>query len=123
MGYRSEVGLCLTSTGQQELDKALLAAEQTRNPAIEDIKRLFEYAELKQHDATGAVAYHWKHEKWYSESPEVAFVEAFMQHLNDIDRNDYLFIRVGESDDDIEHRGGFWENPLGMGLTREITFD
>jgi hypothetical protein len=101
----------------------LMAAEQTRNPAIDEIRDFLKCATLKQHDETGTVAYCWDWLKWYPEFPEVAFVEAFMEHLNSIDSNEYLFIRVGESEDDTEYRGGFWENPLGMSLTREITFD
>lgn len=43
--------------------------------------------------------------------------------LQDLDEQDYLFIRVGESDDDTEYRGGFWENPFNMCLVRGIAFD
>lgn len=43
--------------------------------------------------------------------------------LQDLNEQDYLFIRIGESDDDTEYRGGFWENPFGMCLVRRITFE
>lgn len=115
--------MCLFKAGKQKLDKALLAAEQTKKPAIEEIKDLLKCAKFMQHNKTGTVAYCWNWMKWYSEFPEVAFVEAFMGHLNTApDGAEYFFIRVGESDDDIEQRGVFWENPLGISLTREITF-
>ena len=43
--------------------------------------------------------------------------------MSDQDYDDYFFIRVGESDDDVEIRGGFWKNPFGMCLVRGIAFD
>ncbi|MDR2800940.1 MAG: hypothetical protein LBB52_06710 [Desulfovibrio sp.] len=52
--------------------------------------------------------------------PGRGFVESFLKTL---EKDGYPFIRVGESDDDTECRGGFWENPLGMCLVRGIAFD
>ena len=46
-----------------------------------------------------------------------------MENLpQDLDEQDYLFIRIGESDDDTEYRGGFWENPFNMCLNRSIVW-
>ncbi len=68
----------------------------------------------------GAAAWPWESLKWYSDYDDMGFIENL---LNDLDTEDYLFIRVGESDDDTEYRGGFWENPFGMCLVRGIAFD
>ena len=43
--------------------------------------------------------------------------------MNDLEYEDYYFIRVGEDNDDTDVRGGFWENPFGMCLVRGIAFD
>jgi hypothetical protein len=113
--------LCLTSTGKDKLDKALQAAEQAKNPAIEDIKDLlFQCANSQQHDETGAIVYYWEWIKWYPAYEDVGFVESFIRSLN---REDYYFIRVGESADDTEQKGNFWDNPFNMCLLREIGFD
>ena len=49
----------------------------------------------------------------------MAFIEQLMAELPD---EDFRFIRIGEDYDDTEMRGGFWDDPFGMELTRSITF-
>jgi hypothetical protein len=120
MGYTSDVGLCLTSTGKEELDKVLQAAEQAGNHALEDIRGLLQCAKFQLHDESGAVAFYWEWIKWYPDYDDVGFIEAF---LHSLDSDDYFFIRVGESNDDTEERGNLWENPFKMYLTRAIIFD
>jgi hypothetical protein len=75
---------------------------------------------MRQHKESGAVAYHWEYLKWYSDYDDVSFFESFMETL---DGNDYLFIRLGKSDDDNEIEGSFWDNPFGMCMLRSISFD
>jgi hypothetical protein len=60
------------------------------------------------------------HLKWYPDFDDVSFFKSFMETLDD---NDYLFIRLGESDDDSEIEGSFWGNPFGMCMLRSISFD
>ncbi len=119
MGYRSDVGLCLTATGRKALDAALSALD----PDAEGTRYLHHllnspYAKREDRDS-GAIAWHWESLKWYS------VYHDRLQHrlLESLDDADYFFIRVGESDDDIEYRGGFQENPFGMCLMRGIGFD
>jgi hypothetical protein len=119
MGYRSDVGLCLDATAEKSLAEALRTLEgQNEHAGI--IRELFTNAEQKRDTDSGAVAYYWEWLKWYPEYPDVAFVESFLKSLKE---NSYLFIRVGESEDDTEYQGSFWENPLGMCLVRGIVFD
>jgi len=73
-----------------------------------------------EYHESGAVAWLWEHLKWYLEYEDVAFFESLM---NDLEYEDYYFIRVGEDNDDTDVRGGFWENPFGMCLVRGIAFD
>jgi hypothetical protein len=119
MGYRSEVGLCLNAVGEKTLAESLQNLEAD-NEHAGIIRGLFASAEKKRDEESGAVAYYWEWLKWYQDYPDVAFVESLLESLED---DDYLFIRVGESDDDTEGQGEFWENPLGMCLVRGIAFD
>lgn len=119
MGYRSDVGLCLTTKGKEVLNAALTETEKN-NTHIKEIKELLACAEVRSDTDCDSVAYLWRAVKWYLDYDDVGFFENL---LNKLDESDYLFIRVGESDDDTDFRGGFWGNPLGMCLTREIAFD
>jgi len=120
MGYRSDVGLCLTENGKKTLEAKFteLEAGAASTGYIHD---LLNPPRNKHEDPeSGAVAWLWEYLKWYTDYEDVAFFENLM---NDLDYDDYYFIRMGESDDDVEIRGGFWENPFGMCLVRSIVFD
>ena len=120
MGYRSDVGLCLTDEGKKILD-ARLAELEPGTDRTKNIHDLLNVCRDKREDQeSGAVAWLWEHLKWYTDYDDVAFIENL---LRDMDEEDYFFIRVGESNDDTEIHGGFWDNPLGMGLVRGIAFD
>jgi hypothetical protein len=119
MGYRSDVGLCLSAKGKEALDAALAEAQNT-NEHFSVIKELLDCGSVRSSSDDGAVAYHWQWLKWYADYYDVSFIENLLRSLDD---EDYLFIRVGESDDDTEYQGGFWNNPLGMCLVRGIAFD
>ncbi len=115
MGYRSDIGLCLSFEAQQ-----VLAQAQEASPHKTVIEKFIEQAQVTTHDDTGTVVFHWEWTKWYSHFSNVAFFEEL---LSTLDHEEYLFIRIGETDDDIEHHGGYWENPLNMTLRREICFE
>jgi hypothetical protein len=117
MGYRSDVGLCLNAESKTRLDASLNSMEES---SMKNVTAFFGYAERKEDTASSAIAYLWRDYKWYPDYPGVAFLENF---LTGIDDDGYLFIRIGESDDDTETGGCFWENPFGMCLVRDIVFD
>ena len=119
MGYRSDVGLCLSAKGKEVLGIALSEAQKT-NASFSSIQELLERADVRVSTKDGSVAYQWEDFKWYSDDDDVAFIEKLLHNL---DYDDYFFIRVGESNDDTEVGGGFWDNPLGMCLVRGIAFD
>jgi hypothetical protein len=120
MGYRSDVGLCLTKAGKKVLEARLAELE----PETDRIKHIHELLDSprdkREEQESGAIAWLWEYLKWYSDYADVSFIESLLQSL---DYNDYLFISVGESDDDTEIHGGFWDNPFGMSLVRGIVFD
>jgi hypothetical protein len=80
---------------------------------------LFEDADVKKQD-DGCRAWYWDGFKWYSSDSGVAFLEGY---LDDLEWDQYLYIRVGEELDDVDYRGGLWDNPFGMCLTRAIEFN
>lgn len=122
MGYRSDVGLCLSAEGMAELDKALATLDAS-NDYEADMKGyihdLFK-PDLAKKDASGAAAWLWPDLKWYSDYEDVQFVETFLKSL---DEDYYYFLRIGEDIDDTEEQGWFWDNPFGMRLERSIQFD
>ena len=93
MGYRSDVGLALSKKAVIELKKRLDELGHASNEYLET-KGLLEYAQSHYTDKnTEDEVYYWEWLKWYSEFPEVSFIENFM---NDLAVEDYLFFRVGE---------------------------
>jgi len=120
MGYRSDVGLCLTSMGKKILESRLseLEADADRTRHIHEL--LNAPRNKREDQESGAVAWLWEYPKWYADYKGMTFIENL---LRDLETEDYLFIRVGESDDDTEIHGGFYDNPFGMRFVLRIAFD
>ena len=112
MGYLSDAGLCLTAEGRKQLGAALNAARAETRQSVHGFLACAE----KRKDQSGAAVWLWEGIKWYY-SPDVDFIKDLLHELNE---DGYYFIRVDESDDGSEVRGGFWENPFNMHLTRGI---
>jgi hypothetical protein len=120
MGYCSDVGLCLTKIGKEVLEARVNALE-AGNEKTSHIRRLLDKPNGKREDEeSGAIAWLWDSIKWYLDYDNVSFIENFLQ---DLDEEEYLFIRIGASDDDTEIRGGFFDNPFSMNLMRAIYCD
>jgi len=119
MGYRSDVGLCLTKNGKKTLE-AKVAGLKPEADSTKHIHELLASPRKREDPESGAVAWHWEHLKWYFDFEDVSFFENLLQ---DLDYEEYFFIRVGEENDDTDVRGGFWENPFCMCLLRGIAFD
>ena len=120
MGYYSDVALCLTKNGMDQLKSALVQAERNNPENFAAIKMLIAGEPSKIDERTGAVVFLWKGEKWYEEFAEMAFVAKLMDSLPS---EDFLFIRLGEDHDDIETRGSYRCNPQMVRITREIAAD
>lgn len=117
MGYYSDTALALTGKGVDTLNKKL-AAPETSEETRKEVQGLLSQADSHYTDSnSGAEVWHWAWSKWYSQFPEVAFIESLMDEMDD---EDYRFIRIGENCDDTEVCGGFWENPFGLELNRCI---
>jgi hypothetical protein len=121
MGYISQAGLCLDDKGRQQLEARITDLQGISDKsAHKAITGFLASADLKRDHESGAVVYCWDCVKWYDDFPEISQLESFMESLED---EDYLFIRIGESEDDMEKNGEFWDNPFGMSLVRKIGFD
>ena len=119
MGYYSDVALCLTKNGMDQLKTALAEAEKNNPGNFAAIKMLIGGEPSKIDEGSGSVVFLWEGEKWYDEFDEIAFVGEFMDNLS---HEDFLFIRIGEDYDDIETRGSFCGKPFGMYIARKIAF-
>ena len=118
MGYRSDIGLVLTQSAVQRMHKKLNTLNKN-SEAFSAITDFIAYADKYHEDAdTKAKVYLWNYVKWYDDFKEVNFLEELMQELNE---QDYLFIRIGEDYDDTEVRGDFWDNPFALELNRGIS--
>ena len=104
----------LNSGRQKTAGAALNAARAETRQSVHGFLACAE----KRKDQSGAAVWLWEGIKWYY-SADVDFIKDLLQELNE---DGYYFIRVGESDDDSEVRGCFWENPFNMHLTRGIAF-
>ncbi|QTO39592.1 hypothetical protein [Desulfovibrio desulfuricans] len=120
MGYYSNVALCLTKNGMDQLKTALAEAEKNNPGNFAAIKMLIGGEPSKIDEGSGSVVFLWEGEKWYDEFDEIAFVGEFM---NNLPHEDFLFIRIGEDYDDIETRGSYQGNPQRVRIAREIAAD
>ena len=102
MGYRSQVGFVVPENAP-------------RFEQLDDDANCFD--EIREVD--GCRLYFCDHVKWYSGDNLVEAVEAYILEHED----ECLFIRVGESDSDLEILGTMWDNPFNLGYVRNVTFD
>ena len=117
MGYYSDVALCLTKNGMDQLKIALAEAERNNPDSFAAIKMLIGGEPSKIDEGSGSAVFLWEGEKWYAEFDEVAFVAKLTDSLPD---QDFRFIRLGEDYDDIETRGSFRGKPFGTYVERKI---
>ncbi|WP_297894414.1 hypothetical protein [uncultured Desulfovibrio sp.] len=117
MGYYSNVALCLTKNGMNQLKTALAEAEKNSPGNFAAIKMLIGGEPSKIDEGSGSVVFLWEGEKWYDEFDEIAFVTKVMDSLSD---EDFLFIRLGEDYDDITIRGNFCDTPFNISVERKI---
>lgn len=128
MGYRSDVGLVLSKNIADKLRKTIKnisLTELTENNhhitesmIINNIKSILSSADTVYKDEkTGSEVYYWGWVKWYPESFRTIIIENI---LNDSDPDEYLYIVIGEEDDDIKIKGNYINNPFEMCLIRDI---
>lgn len=117
MGYYSEVALVFTAKGA-EIMRSIIDNQQfgmalrTRN--------FLEEANTYSIDGTSrAEFFHWDSVKWYQMFEEIVCINSVMDEL---DNEDFLFIRIGEDFEDIEILGRYWGNPFNLDVVRTVEF-
>lgn len=117
MGYYSEAALVFTAKGAETMrsmidEQQLGMALRTRN--------FLEEANMHSIDSKSrAEFFHWDSVKWYQMFEEIACINSVMEELDD---EDFLFIRIGEDFEDIEILGRYWENPFNLDVVRTVEF-
>ena len=91
MGYRSDVFLRIA----EPLVEVVQAAAKL-DPKLEEILKEGES------DHGSKTDFYWESVKWYDSYPEIQAIEGM---LDDLDEDDYGFIRLGEEEGDIERKG------------------
>ena len=91
MGYRSDVFLRIA----EPLVEVVQAAAKL-DPKLEEILKDGES------DHGSKTDFYWESVKWYDSYPEIQAIEGM---LDDLDEDDYGFIRLGEEQGDIEQKG------------------
>ena len=121
MGYRSDVALILDKESVIKLHAAIADSslnEETRK----EVNDLFAHPSRHLHDPEGgSELWYWDSVKWYSDYPDVSFIENFISENCDLDN--YRFMRVGEEWDDIEVEGCLFDDPFDLYVERRIKFE
>jgi hypothetical protein len=100
MGYRSDVVLAI------KRDKVTPKLEE----AIKDLGE----PDDTNHDEE-VLRYKWEYIKWNGWEED-----SIDNQLDQLEEEDYGIVRLGESTDDVEMRGYYWE--LGLDLSRTVFF-
>lgn len=116
MGYYSETALVFTAKGAETMrsmidEQQLGMALRTRN--------FLEEAMYAVDSKSRAEFFHWDSIKWYQMFEEIACINSVMEELDD---EDFLFIRIGEDFEDLEIQGRYWENPFNLDVVRTVEF-
>lgn len=117
MGYRSETAICLSP---KAMDRFVLRFNTAERHVAEAVLELVNSVDKYHYDKqTRSRIWFWNLVKWYPDYDEIKFMETLMDEL---DEDDFLFIRIGENTDDTEIHGVYHDNPFGMYLTRRLEF-
>ena len=119
MSYRAEVCVVLTAEGEKVLRDHLFYMPDNDTTKIQVIRLLDTYVTHTSTSLTGATLYYWENYEWYNNETVVEYFDQFFQ---DLDENEYLFLRLGEVLTDIKIRGKFWSNPFNTIVLRSIYF-
>lgn len=106
MGYRSEVGIIFKKETSKEFKKF---KEKVKSFNIFD-----DVCETKND-----IFFHATYIKWYDDYDEVKHITSFM---NNLDAENYKFIRLGEDDNDVECIG-YYCGDIDLNYIRKLNFD
>ena len=120
MGYYSNVGLTLSKKGVDTLKKAM--TDKNIDAVLRnEIEELLDSRAVHKIADNGDELWVWGDIKWYDfEFKEIGWL---MAHLNDLDADDYYYVRIGEDHEDNVVQGCYWDNPFSMDLVRRINYE
>lgn len=126
MGYYSDVAVAFTEEGYGQFKKQFtellnVHRENTNKDYLEEfvnkVNNPVHVAEDK------SVLLSFKNYKWYEYDPkDYPEIYSFQNAINNLDDEDFLFIRIGEETDDNEILGNYYDNPFELGIRREIAY-
>lgn len=97
-GYRSEVKVCMRKSDYEELKGRL---EVTGDNDTLDLFKEDTFCDFNYQELGDVVVFGWNWIKWYGEYKEVAFIENFLNEIEE-QGHPYQFVRIGEESGDIE---------------------
>lgn len=125
MGYYSDVAVAFTKEGYEKFityynQNFLLHKNELKNELeyYEDERRIMNNPEYVAEN--GEVFFYFPEIKWYKTRLEIQII---MEALNQLDKNEYLYIRLGEDVDDIEKLGRFYKNSFSLKLDGWLKFE
>jgi len=113
MGYCYDTALTLDQAAKKQLlDKLATASDE--------LNELFgEACDCYAVDPkTKIVFYHWEYSKWDEEETE--FITSF---LNSLDDHQYSYVRLGESNGDLEQWGDLEDDPFDARVDSRLIFN
>lgn len=116
MGYRSDVKyVILFKTEEQrqafKLEAMLVAADI--ESGLDVINNDWEYKiDLHDVDFPYQIRVHYEDVKWYESTPWVDMQERLMQLARDNYEGGFVFLRLGEEDDDVEAQSGVHDDKI-----------
>lgn len=132
MGYRSDVKyVILFNTDEQrqafKLEAMLIAADI--ESGLDVINNDWEYKiDLHDVDFPYQIRVHYEDVKWYESTPWVDMQEKLMKLARDGYEGAFVFLRLGEEDDDVEQQSGVYNDDIHIyvdnyiELTRKSNF-
>ncbi len=121
MGYRSEVCIALTDSAARLLKTVMnhLPEDHEALHLLREDQATFidiTPADILNTDFDCDSKIYFESIKWYQSHEDVAFIEDFLQQL---DEEDYLLTRIGEDTDDTEVTGGYWDSEVRISRSIE----
>lgn len=107
MGYRSEVAFVVKRSAFNDMwkiDPVTMAA-------------VTEYADSVT-KCEDSVLVLWNDIKWYTDTE----IGKFENLMNNLENDDYHFLRLGEDYNDSEEQGGYWDNPFDTRISRSLDY-
>lgn len=114
MGYRSQVGFVIAKKPGRDI------------PDFNTIDPDFQFDIVKETEDD--IFYFCDHVKWYDNDTEYPLVQKVSEYLDKLKESEngdsqFMFIRLGEDDSDMECSSNYWDNSFGFGYVRKLVFD